>query len=156
MEEGETDEILECTPKNVLIIFAESRLSCNLRVLGSQLGLKTTHLNEIERLPNDQRTVTIVARRSRSLQPLTWPLLVSVLRKPALKEYSAADYIERRCCPTDGAMMSPVSDSPSSDSHTSRFLLQRSLSSSTSSQEASISSHGTGETQGNYRIQYTV
>ena len=150
MEEGETDEILECTPKNVLRIFAEAGLSCNLRVLGSQLGLKTTHLNEIERLPNDQRTMTIVVRRSRSLQPLTWPLLVSVLRKPALKEYSAADYIERRCCPTDGAMMSPVSESPSSD--TSRFLLQRSLSSSTSSQEASISSHGTAETQGNYRI----
>ena len=151
MEEGETDEILECTPKNVLRIFAEARLSCNLRVLGSQLGLKTTHLDEIERLPYDQHTMTIVVRRSRSLQPLTWPLLVSVLRKPALKEYSAADYIERRCCPTDhGAMMSPVSDSPSSD--TSRFLLQRSLSSSTSSQEVSVSSHGTAETRGNYRI----
>ena len=138
MEEGQTDAY-ECTSKNVLRIFSEAKISCNLRVFGSQLGLETIHLDEMGELPFEQRTARILTRYSDSVQqPLSWPLLVSVLRKPALKEFSAADYIERRYCRADGALMSPVSDS-SFDS--SQLPLLRSFSSSVSSQEASISSY---------------
>ena len=44
----EDNSIESCTSKNVLEIFVKSNLSCNLRVLGSQLGLSTSHLDEIE------------------------------------------------------------------------------------------------------------
>ena len=97
--------ILDPTPRNIERTFADPKvnLRCNLRVLGSQLGLDGFKLDEIELLPFSQRRVKILDECSKTLQGLSWSLLVSVLRKPSLKEYSAADYIEHY-------LKSPTSD----------------------------------------------
>ena len=88
---------LSCTLPNVLTIFREADLSCNHRVLGSQLGLSTSHLDEIEgSFPYHQRMIQILEKVA-DIRGLSWPLLASVLRKSALKEISAATYIECHC-----------------------------------------------------------
>ena len=126
MEEDNTIE--SCTSKKVLEIFARANLSCNLRVLGSQLGLRTSQLDEIETLPYRDRMIKILDRVA-DMQGLSWSLLATVLRKPALKEYAVAFAIER------------YSSTSSSHSESSTALL-RSLSTSTSvsSPEASLTS----------------
>ena len=98
MEEESTEaSSLSCTLPNVLTIFKEADLSCNHRVLGSQLGLSTSHLDEIElSFPYHQRMIQILEKVA-DIRRLSWPLLASVLRKPALKEISAATYIECHC-----------------------------------------------------------
>ena len=121
-----------CTSKKVLEIFAKSNLSCNLRVLGSQLGLRTSQLDEIETLPYRDRMIKILDRVADS-QGLSWSLLATVLRKPALKEYAVAFAIER---------YSSTNISASSSHSESSTALLRSLSTSTSvsSPEASLTS----------------
>lgn len=133
----EEDESLSCTPRNILRIFAEANLSPNLRVLGSQLGLETFHLDEIEHLPFGQRTAKLLDTCSKRLQPLSWSLLVGILRRPSLKEKTAADYIERHCLVSGTLDIDRSSDSFYS---AQRPALLRSLSSSTSSQEDSLRS----------------
>ena len=102
------EDTISCTLQNILKIFKEAGLSCNHRVLGSQLGLSTSHLDEIEHLPYQQR-MTQILEKTADIQGLSWSLLVSVLRKSALKEMSAATYIERHCLTSS----STASDSPS-------------------------------------------
>ena len=128
----EDNAIESCTSKKVLEIFAKANLSCNLRVLGSQLGLRTSHLDEIETLPYRERMIKILDRVADS-QGLSWSLLASILRKPALKEYTVAFAIER---------YSSTNRSTSSSYSESSAALLRSLSTSTSvsSPEASITS----------------
>ena len=130
----EDDSIESCTSKNALEIFAKSNLSCNLRVLGSQLGLSTSHLDEIETLPYPKRMVKILERVA-DIQGLSWSLLASVLRKPALKEYTVAFAIEHYSS-TNRSLSSSHSEAESS-------ALLRSLSTSTSvsSPEASLTSN---------------
>ena len=131
MEDEEDDGTL-CTPRNIIRIFAEANLSCNLRVLGSQLGLDSSHLDEIEGLPYRQRTMEILERCFSSPQGLSWSVLVSVLRRPALREYSVAFSIER---------FTIFSRSTTSNSSSQTEPVLRSLSMSTSSPENSISSN---------------
>ena len=128
----EVDSIESCTPRNVLRIFADAKLSCNLRVLGSQLGLSTAHLDEIETLPYRQRMIQILDRVA-DIRGLSWSLLASILRKPALKEYAVAFAIERQ---------SSMNRSTSS-SHSESVTMLRSLSTSTgtSSPETSLTSN---------------
>ena len=95
-EQSISDGSLSCTLPNVLTIFREADLSCNHRVLGSQLGLSTSHLDEIESFPYHQRMIQILEKVD-DIRGLSWPLLASALRKPALKEISAATYIECHC-----------------------------------------------------------
>jgi hypothetical protein len=126
----EEDNVVEsCTPKEVLEIFVKANLNCNLRVLGSQLGLSTPHLDEIDTLPYRERIIRILER----VQGLSWSLLASILRKPALKEYAVAFAIER---------YSSVNVSTSS-SHSDSALMSRSLLTftGTSSPEASLTSN---------------
>ena len=132
MGDDPDDSIESCTPRNVLRIFAKTNLSCNLRVLGSQLGLSTSHLDEIERLPYCQHMIQILDRVA-DIQGLSWSLLASVLRKPALKEYTTAFAIER---------CSSMNRSTSS-SRSEPVTVLRSLSTSTgaSSPEASLTSN---------------
>ena len=127
----EENSVESCTPKKVLEIFAKANLSCNLRVLGSQLGLRTSHLDEIETLPYRERMIKILERVA-DIQGLSWSLLASVLRKPALKEYTTAFAIERHSS----------TNRSTSSSHSEPTLL-RSLSTSTSvsSPEASLTSN---------------
>ena len=126
----EDDSIESCTPRKVLKIFAEANLSCNLRVLGSQLGLSTSHLDEIETLPYRQRMIKILEKIA-DIQGLSWSLLASALRKPSLKEYATAFAIER---------YSSTNRSNSMSSSHSESLL-RSLSTSTASPDASLTSN---------------
>ena len=128
--EGESVE--SCTPRKVLKIFEDANLSCNLRVLGSQLGLRTPHLDEIETLPYRERMIEVLERVA-DMQGLSWSLLATVLRKRALKEYAVAFAIER---------YSSINISTSS-SHSDTVTILRSLSTSTgtSSPEASLTSN---------------
>ena len=137
MEEIDDDpdeDSLSCTTNNILKIFAEVDLSCNLRVLGSQLGLASAHLDEIESLPYGQRRIQILEKCSH-IQKLSWALLVTILRSPALKEYSVAEYIEQHCLHRE----SIASDS----SYTQQLSFSRSLSISTSSPETSLTYYST-------------
>ena len=129
MEEGES-----CTPRKVLKVFKDAHLSCNLRVLGSQLGLRTSHLDEIETLPYQERMIKILEKVA-DIQGLSWSLLASVLRKPALKEYAAAFAIERY-----SSRSSNISTSSSQHSETA-MLRSLSTSTGTSSPEASLTSN---------------
>ena len=130
----EDDSIESCTSKNVLEIFAKSNLSCNLRVLGSQLGLSTSHLDEIETLPYPKRMIKILERVA-DIQGLSWSLLASVLRKPALKEYTVAFAIEHY------SSMNRSSSSSHSEAESSALLRSLSTSTSVSSPEASLTSN---------------
>ena len=115
MEEVEDypgDDPLSCTTRNILMMFARADLSCNLRVLGSQLGLDTFHLDEIESLPYGQRRVEML-EKCFNLQQLSWTLLATSLRSQALKEYSVADYIERHCLHDHTASDSSSTQQPS-------------------------------------------
>lgn len=129
LEEGDSAE--SCTPRKVLKIFQDAQLSCNLRVLGSQLGLRTSHLDEIETLPYRERMIKVLERVA-DIQGLSWSLLASVLRKAALKEYAVAFAIERYSS----------SNISTSSSH-SESTMMRSLSTSTgtSSPETSLTSN---------------
>ena len=131
MEEDNTIE--SCTSKKVLEIFTKANLSCNLRVLGSQLGLRTSLLDEIETLPYRDRMIKILDRVA-DIQGLSWSLLATVLRKPALKEYAVAFAIERYSSTNTGSTSSSHSESSAA--------LLRSLSTSTSvsSPEGSLTS----------------
>lgn len=94
------------------MIFEEAGLSCNHRVLGSQLGLSTSHLDEIESFPYDQRMIKILGRvEDANVQTLSWSLLANVLRKTALKEISAATYIEHHCIRSPTASLDSSSSS---------------------------------------------
>ena len=127
----EDNSVKLCTPKEILEIFAKANLSCNLRVFGSQLGLSTAHLDEIESLPYRQRMIQTLDRVA-DIRGLSWSLLASVLRKPALKEYAVAFAIEHH---------SSTNRSSSSSHSESALLRSLSTSTSTSSPEASLTSN---------------
>ena len=127
----EDDSIKSCTPRKVLKIFKDVNLSCNLRVLGSQLGLKTCHLDEIETLPYRERMIKLLERVA-DIQELSWSLLASVLRKPALKEYAVAFAIER---------YSSINISTSSSHSETTMLRSLSTSTDTPSPETSLTSN---------------
>ena len=126
----EGDSVESCTLRKVLKIFEDANLSCNLRVLGSQLGLRTPHLDEIETLPYRERMIKVLERVD-DMQGLSWSLLATVLRKPALKEYAVAFAIER---------YSSINISMSS-SHSESVMRSLSTSTGASSPEASLTSN---------------
>ena len=85
-----------CTPKEALDFLTENNLSCNLRVLGCQLGLKPSDLDTL--LPPDQsrpyqQLLFQILSKCSEKEFLSWVKLVSVLRKPALKQYRIANKI---------------------------------------------------------------
>ena len=125
----EGDSVESCTPRKALKIFEDANLSCNLRVLGSQLGLRTSHLDEIGTFPYRECMIKVL-ERVKDMQGLSWSLLATVLRKPALKEYAVAFAIER---------YSSINISTSS-SHSESVMRSLSTSTGTSSLEASLTS----------------
>ena len=85
-----------CTPDEALSVLIENNLSCNLRVLGSQLGLKPSDLDTL--LPPDQsrpyqQLLIQILSKCNEKELLSWTKIVSVLRKPALKQYRVASRI---------------------------------------------------------------
>jgi hypothetical protein len=117
-----------CSPKEALEFLMENNLSCNLRVLGCQLGLKPSDLDTL--LPPDQSSrpyqqllFQILSKCSDNLL-LSWIKLASVLRKAALKQYRIANKI----CNAHGIMTgSSESDSIASLQSPRSGSLERSL-----------------------------
>ena len=94
----------QCTPEEVLRIFADNDLNCNLRVLGNQLGLKPFDLNSISLFERSCPYVELLGRilhECWNKELLSWMNIVSVLRKPALKQYRIANRICRKHNLTD-------------------------------------------------------
>ena len=90
------DVDLPCSPKEALDFLMENNLSCNLRVLGCQLGLKPSDLDTL--LPPDQsrpyqHLLFQILSKCNDRELLSWIKLVSVLRKRALKQYRIANKI---------------------------------------------------------------
>ena len=94
---GDSTEVdHHCTPKEAFEFFTENDLSCNLRVLGCQLGLKPSDLDtllppDLSRPPYQELLFYILSKCSEK-ELLSWIKLI-VLRKPALKLYRIANKI---------------------------------------------------------------
>ena len=91
------DVDLPCSPKEALDFLMENNLSCNLRVLGCQLGLKPSDLDTLLP-PTDQsrpyqHLLFQILSKCDERELLSWIKLVSVLRKRALKQYRIANKI---------------------------------------------------------------
>ena len=86
-----------CTPKEAFEFFTENNLSCNLRVLGCQLGLKPSDLDTLlppdKSCPQYQELLFHILSKCSEKELLSWIKLASVLRKPALKQYRIANKI---------------------------------------------------------------
>ena len=85
---------LPCSPKEALDFLMENNLSCNLRVLGCQLGLKPSDLDTL--LPPDrpyQHLLFQILYKCNEWELLSWIKIVNILRKPALKQYRIANKI---------------------------------------------------------------
>ena len=122
--EGRENGVCSCTPENVLRAFTDANLSCNFRVLGSQLGLDPPDLNEIESAPYDQRLMRLLLKCSqrRTDPEFTWSWIAGILRKPALREYSVARHIDQHYVRRNSSI-STLSSLSSSTSSTEPLLL---------------------------------
>ena len=116
-----------CNPEEALDFLMENNLSCNLRVLGCQLGLKPSDLDTL--LPPDQShpyqyLLLKVLSKCSEKELLSWIKLASILRRPALKQYRIAN----KMCTTYGIMTgSSESDSIASLQSPGSGSLERSL-----------------------------
>ena len=103
-----------CTPNEAFDFLMENSLSCNLRVLGCQLGLKPSDLDTLLPLdqshPYQQLLLQILSKCSER-ELLSWMKLVSVLRKPALKQSSeSASLLSPRSGSLERLLMLSTSD----------------------------------------------
>ena len=90
---NEDDESAD--PVDVHAVLVEAKLSCSFRVLGSQLGLDPPDLDEIESYPYNERLIKLLIKCSqRRVSGLSWKWVAEVLKKPALRQYNVAAYIE--------------------------------------------------------------
>ena len=98
LNEGGSRETQSCTPADVYSALVGAKLSCSIRVFGSQLGLDPPDLDEIQGDSVDQRPkllLVLMKCAERADGELAWSWIVDVLRKPALKEYRVAGEIEQ-------------------------------------------------------------
>ena len=97
-EPVDVNDASQCDPEEVLRVFTENDLSCSLRVLGCQLGLKIFDLNTIERLCSDdnEQYLRKILQKCHERQLLSWIKIASALRKPALKQYKLANRVCRK------------------------------------------------------------
>ena len=84
----------DCTPEEALRVLIENDFNCSFRVLGNQLGLKPLDLNilEMSQCPKDELLAKILHKCGEK-ELLSWTKIVSVLRKPAIKQYRIANKI---------------------------------------------------------------
>lgn len=112
---------MECTVHTILQIFKETQLKCNLRILGSQLGLSIQDLDDLEK-KRDQLAQLLDTCLQRGLLA-DWEQLVATLKKPALERYGRETVlrIESEQCrrgsstSVQSEILSPIS--VTSDSH---------------------------------------
>ena len=122
---------LLCSPKESLDFLMENNLNCNLRVLGCQLGLKPSDLDTL--LPLDQsrpyqQLLFQILSKCNERELLSWIKLVSVLRKPALKQYRIANKICNAFKIMTGSSESDSLQSPRSGSLESSLTFTYSIS----------------------------
>ena len=121
-DQGHESELeRSCTPEDVYSALIEAKLNCNIRVLGSQLGLDPADLDAIEHESLDQplRLLKVLEKCSkRAVYGLTWSWIADILRKPALREYRVAAQLEqhyqRRHSSISNSTLSPLTSSTSS------------------------------------------
>ena len=96
--DGDDAKQRECTPENVLHEFIHESINCNFRVLGNQLGLTPFDLNPLETSCSGDQVQLLrkMLQKCADRDLLSWPKVVSVLRKPSLKQYRIANRIERK------------------------------------------------------------
>ena len=112
--ESSTSPLHGVTKEDVRQYFSE--VTCNLRVLGSQLGLKPYELDDLRlREQSDPRQILVDECFNKD-KITSWQELVNVLEKPALNQGAIADQIR------------------------GKFLRQSSLESTTSSRTSSLQS----------------
>ena len=95
-EAMEVDKFHHCTPEEALSVLIDNNLSCNLRVLGSQLGLKTSDLDislPLDQSYSYQQQLLRILSKYNERELLSWTKIVSILRKPALNQYKVANRI---------------------------------------------------------------
>ena len=125
-------------------------LDCNLRVLGSQLGLKTSELNDLDRRSERDRTdfkELLLDECFKKEKIVSWHQFVTVLEKPALAQNSITKDIRSRflrqySSESDSSLPSPMSI--------------QSAHPGLSSLEASFSSRMEVETGGKYKSSYFI
>lgn len=111
----EDDTKLPCAVPNVLHIFKETQLRCNLRVLGSQLGLSTQDMDGIESKEKKKRRrleqlLDICSQRGL----LDWKHIVNTLKKPALEKHGrkTIEMLSEHCRRGSSASIQSVLPSP--------------------------------------------
>lgn len=109
------------TVDDVLTIFRETHVKCNLYTLGSHLGLSTEQLEKLDSGTSEDsyyNKATVLIRtylqHHDDGSELIWEHLVNVLREPELKEDEAAAkiedcYIKRRDSSISSSPSIPVS-----------------------------------------------
>lgn len=114
-QQGEDDAKLPCTVLNVLHIFKETQLRCNLRTLGSQLGLSTQDMDGIESKEEKKRRrleqlLDICSQRGL----LDWKHIVNTLKKPALQKHGrkTIEMLSEHCRRGSSASVQSVLHSP--------------------------------------------
>ena len=80
----------KCTPVDAFKELTKLKLSCNLRVFGSQLGLDTSFLDDIESIRDFNERLLRILHKSNNWEQLTWTKLVNTLRQPCLNEFRVA------------------------------------------------------------------
>ena len=117
----------------VLRALREADLTCNNRILGSQLGLGTRDLDTIGgdcSNPYSEMYRVRVIDSCLDRAELTWNQLVTTLRQPALKMFAAAKRIEKKYITPRSSSASETMSSPphSPVSMSSPFPLEDSMS----------------------------
>lgn len=81
------DDVNKCTPEEAFRRLSGLRLSCNLRVFGSQLGLDASFLDDVENRRDYNERLMCILGRSNDQEQLTWTKIVTTLKQPSLNEH---------------------------------------------------------------------
>ena len=114
---------MSCTVDNVIHVFKEEKISCNLRILGSQLGLTTSDLDSLVGGVSEDRLLQDILDTCSQRGLLNWRNIVDALNRPALSrsgKEAASQILSDQCrrgssTSVQSVVLSPVS--VTSDSH---------------------------------------
>ena len=102
-----------CASEEAFGALTALRLSCNLRVFGSQLGLDASFLDDVESRRDYNERLLFILDKSNNQEQLTWTKLVNTLKQPCLNEHRVASGLCRRL-KLDSTLSSSERDSVSS------------------------------------------
>lgn len=108
-DETSTNPAQGITKEDVRQYFSE--VTCNLRVLGSQLGLEPYELDDLGlQMQSDPRQI-LVDECFRKVKITSWQQLVDILEKPALNQGSIANKIKEKYLKQSASLESTTSSS---------------------------------------------